>query len=163
VNLINTIAERTHVLALNASMQAAAAGDAGRGFAVVAAEVKSLAQESRASAENMVRDNAALVGGLGLAIGALIAASLPSTRAERDTLGPTSDALRKTAADAASENFESVKKAAMSATEQAAEKLSEAGVGSKIGRTTEEGAERLKTVADDAITTAFEPSQTDHR
>jgi methyl-accepting chemotaxis protein len=47
VNLINTISERTHVLALNASMQAAVAGDAGRGFAVVAEEVQRLAESSR--------------------------------------------------------------------------------------------------------------------
>ncbi len=47
VNLINTISERTHVLSLNASMQAAMAGDAGRGFAVVAEEVQRLAENSR--------------------------------------------------------------------------------------------------------------------
>lgn len=47
VDIINTIAERTHVLALNASVQAAAAGEAGRGFAVVADEVQRLAQNSR--------------------------------------------------------------------------------------------------------------------
>lgn len=47
VDLINNIAERTHVLALNASMQAAAAGDAGRGFSVVAEEVQRLAESSR--------------------------------------------------------------------------------------------------------------------
>jgi methyl-accepting chemotaxis protein len=47
VNLINTISERTHVLSLNASMQAAMAGEAGRGFAVVAEEVQRLAENSR--------------------------------------------------------------------------------------------------------------------
>jgi twitching motility protein PilJ len=47
VGLINTISERTHVLSLNASMQAAMAGDAGRGFAVVAEEVQRLAENSR--------------------------------------------------------------------------------------------------------------------
>jgi len=49
VDIINSISERTHVLALNASMQAAAAGDAGRGFAVVADEVQRLAESSRDS------------------------------------------------------------------------------------------------------------------
>lgn len=47
VNLINSISERTHVLALNASMQAAAAGEAGRGFAMVAEEVQRLSESAR--------------------------------------------------------------------------------------------------------------------
>jgi methyl-accepting chemotaxis protein len=47
VALVNTISERTHVLSLNASMQAATAGEAGRGFAVVATEVQRLSDSSR--------------------------------------------------------------------------------------------------------------------
>jgi methyl-accepting chemotaxis protein len=53
VNLITDLANQTNLLALNAAIEAARAGDAGRGFAVVASEVKSLAVESRASAERI--------------------------------------------------------------------------------------------------------------
>ncbi|HLP96930.1 MAG TPA: HAMP domain-containing methyl-accepting chemotaxis protein [Sideroxyarcus sp.] len=53
VSLINVIAERTHILALNASMHAASAGEAGRGFAVVADEVQRLAENARQATQQI--------------------------------------------------------------------------------------------------------------
>jgi len=63
LNLIKDISTKTNLLSLNASIEAARAGDAGKGFAVVASEVKKLADQTSSSVNDIAKSLEKIVTG----------------------------------------------------------------------------------------------------
>jgi len=111
-------------------------------------------------ARRVIGDNAALISGLGVVIGAIIAAALPETKAEAKVMGAASDGAMQAAAAAMQSGFDAAKDATISAADAAAKKVAEADLGSHVSHVTQNLADTLKEAADGVVKAAFNPSQT---
>jgi hypothetical protein len=111
-----------------------------------------------------IERNSLLVAGFGLLVGGLIASALPRSDFEDDLVGDTSSAAKRRAQATAAKGFETAKAAAGDISDEAARQAEAEGLTADgLGKAAQDITQRVRRVAEAAVTTAFESSEQDHQ
>ena len=122
------------------------------------ARARETATAAPEAARKVIGDNAALIGSLGVALGAILAASLPDSKAEAAVIGKASDGMKRAAGEAAQSGFKTAD-AVLSAADAATKSVADADLGKHASRMTHDVSDRLTEAADDIMTSAFKPAR----
>jgi hypothetical protein len=111
-----------------------------------------------------IEQNPLLVASVGLLVGGLIASALPRSEFEDDLVGDASTAAKRQVQASASKGFDAVKGAVGEIYDETARQAEAEGLTTDgLGNAAQDITQRVRRVADAAVTTAFEPSKPDHQ
>jgi hypothetical protein len=107
-----------------------------------------------------IQENPLLVAGVGLLVGGLIASALPKSELEENLAGDVAAAAKRRASEAASKGFDAAKGAAGEILENVARQAGAEGLTpDKLDESAREIGQRVRRVAESAVTTAFDPDK----
>jgi hypothetical protein len=141
---------------------AGSAADAGLNAAKTARDTASdLSGRAGKTVLETIEQNPLVVAGVGLLIGGLIASALPRSDIEDGLIGGASNSVKKRAQAAASQGIDAAKDAAGEAYDKAVRQAEAEGLSpDALGNAAQEIGQRVRRVAESAVTTAFEPQDT---
>jgi len=107
-----------------------------------------------------IEQNPLLVAGVGLLVGGLIASALPRSEIEDEIIGETSSSIKRRAQAAAEQGLTTATETVTGAYEEATRQAEREGIDPEgLSRAARDVGQRVRRVAEAAVTTAFEPSQ----
>lgn len=145
------------------AQRASDAATAPETFAAVQRRTSDAMDRASTVVRRAIEDNPLLIGGIGMALGALVASALPSSDLEKGLLGEASADVRKRAMNAASQGVQQARSAANDIYGDVSERLEQEGLSADTLKEAAQGlGERVRKGAEAAATSAFDSARKPH-